>query len=167
MRMIVDELREGKNVSEDNRLNIRTKAKQISDAGMREEIQNLLEPLKGEFEQKVEVALEDYADKDRFNTAWDTVNLLIDGKKKEQLKKLLLLRIVNETHSGINVTATNKKELKKRIEQVTDTTLKTALMNRLQTKEEVELYSPDAELKRITAMKEHRDDLSSSMNSSL
>lgn len=115
---------------------------------MREEIHNLLIKLKGEFETKVDDILADYTNRERFNAAWDAINLLVDYHKQPNLKKILLNRVVNEIHSGINVTARNKRELKERIMEITDENLNKALLNRLETKEEVELYSPEEELQK-------------------
>lgn len=128
-----------KTVTEDNTLNIRVAVKALKDTGIREELNLLLASLKGEFEKKVEETFVNINNADRFTEAWDTVNLLVDGKKQPNLRKLLLLKVVNELHSGVNVTAKNKKEIESRIRTVKDSQLRTLLLNKLKESSEVVL----------------------------
>lgn len=144
-------------MSEDNTINIRMAVKSLSDVGIREELNVVLSPLKGEFEVKVEETLANINNGDRFVDAWDSVNLLVNAKSQANLRKLLLLRIVNELHSGINVTAKNKTEIKSRIDSITDSQLKTLLTTRLNTSEEVQLFAPSDELKKSFRKKKNLD----------
>lgn len=117
----------------------------------------VLEPLKGEMEKKVDEILTNINNGDRFLEAWDSVNLLVDGKKQPNLRKLLLLRIVNELHSGINVTAHNKSDVKVRIDSIQNKQLKKLLTTKLTTSQEVELYAPNDELKKSFRKKKNLD----------